>query len=234
MGTTLQQFLNSRADLDEHRTGADVYPDKEQSAEITRRALAAGIQASAINDVFEAYTGNPKLKRKPEFDLNDMDLWLEKQKIVRPHLFPTVGVFALAAEAFCGELNLTVRSRLVNEVGEKEADNLAKQFGLSSLQDFKTKGVTPDPANVSLSAEQQKLEAELASVQAKLDQVRKAQPQPEKSSNPFTKLSNPATREAALKQISSMIVAMGSARVAAIAASCGRRLDGSLIPAKFK
>ena len=143
MPTTLEQFMNSRADLDEHRTGFDRYPDKQQSAEIERRALAAGIQASAIADVFEAYTGTAT--RKPEFDLNDMDLWLEKQKLVRPHLFPEVGVYALAAEAFSenGVLNLSARSKLVLEVGEAQAEAMAKQWGLSSLQDFKTHGKRP-------------------------------------------------------------------------------------------
>ena len=235
MPTTLEQFMNSRRDLDQHRTGWDVLPDKEQDAEIRRRALNAGISASALADVFDAYTGNNG-RRVPEFDLGDMDIWLEKQKQFRPHLFPEVGTYALAAAAFSenGVLNLAARSKLVLEVGEAQAEAMAKQWGLSSLTDWKTKGVRPDPADVSLNAEAQRLEAEIAQRQAKLDNIRKAAPKPEDSSNPFVRLADPAKREQALKHIESMVKAMGTAKVAAIAEAAGRRLDGSLIPAKFR
>jgi hypothetical protein len=147
MSTTLQQFLNERRDLtDDTRKGWERYPDKAESAEIERRALASGIQASAVKDVFEAYTRN-------DFDLNSMDVWLEEQKVTRSHLWPEVGVYALAAEAFSenGVLNLTARSKLVLEVGEAQAEAMAKQWGLQSLKDFKTHGKRPDNADQSLN-----------------------------------------------------------------------------------
>ncbi len=234
MTTSLAEFLaKDRKEVTVTRHGFDRYPDHQQSAEIESRALASGISASAINDVFEAYIRN-------EFDLNSMELWLEENKLRRPHLWPDVGTYALAAAAFSenGVLNLSARSKLVLEVGEAQADAMAKQWGLNSLQDFKTKGVRPDNADQSLAGEAAKLEAEIAQRQSQLDRVRKAMPQPEKSSNPFTRLiRDDGTRDPAIeKQIESMIRAMGTKRVADIAASANppRRIDGTVLPAKFR
>ncbi|MGP0084718.1 MAG: AAA family ATPase [Steroidobacteraceae bacterium] len=102
MTTSLAEFLaKDRKEVTVTRHGFDRYPDHQQSAEIESRALASGISASAINDVFEAYIRN-------EFDLNSMELWLEENKLRRPHLWPDVGTYALAAAAFSenGVLNL--------------------------------------------------------------------------------------------------------------------------------
>ncbi len=238
-GTTIEQFMNSRRDLDEHRTGWDVLPDKAQSAEITRRALAAGIKESALPDVFDAYTGHNG-KRTPEFDLNDFDLWIEHNKLAREHIFTTPDSYALAAAAFSenGVLNLSARSRLVLEVGEQQAESMARQWGLNGLQDFRTKGVRPDPADKSINAEAARLEAEIAQRQAQLANIRKAAPEPEVSSNPFTRLiRSDGTRDpAAEKHVALLIVAVGTKKAAEIAASAKppRTIDGRVIAEKFR
>ena len=194
MPTTLEQFLANRHDTNEHRTGIDLFPDKEQSREIERRALNAGIKESALPEVFFFYTGDPRRKILPEFDLNDWELWVEANKTSRPHLFVQADSFALAAAAFnengAGP-NLSARSKLVLEVGEQQATALAKAWGMQGakpLEDFRSKGTRPDPADTSMAAEAQRLEAEISERQTKLNTIRKAAPKPEDSTNPFTQL----------------------------------------------
>jgi hypothetical protein len=244
MPTTLEQFTNNRRDLTTHRrTGLDVFPDHEASAELERVALEHGVKASAIPEIFFFYTGDPKRKILPEFNLGDSyTAWLEEMKAgARPHLFTTSDSYALAAEAFSenGVMNLSARSKLILEVGEKQAEAMAVQWGLqptgpgkSALQDFKTHGKRPDPANQTMATEALKLQAEIDERQAKLNQIQKAIPPPAASSNPFDRL----TGEALAKWLEGAVKAMGTARVAAIAAAAHppRRIDGSIVPAKFR
>ncbi len=246
MPTTLEQFLANRHDTSEHRTGIDLFPDHEQSDRLTRLALNAGIRESAVRDVFGWFTGDPRRKIPPEFDFNDWELWVEANKTSRPHIFVQADSYALAAAAFNenGTLNLSARSKLVNEVGEAEAEAMARQWGLQpkgingkALEDFTTRGTRPDPADVSINAEARKLEAEIAQKQSKLDTLRKAAPTRENSTNPFVLLRDKDTgaiRPDIQKRIEGMIKSLGTSKVAAIAAAAGRRIDGSLIPEKFR
>ncbi len=244
MTTTLEQFRAQRKELTSHREAADRWPTKAESAEIESRALAAGIQRSALVDVFEAYIGDPKTGRDPEFDLNSMSVWLDEQRITRTHLWPnaSVGVYALAAKAFSenGVLDLGARGALVSELGIERADEMAKSWGLSSIHDTKTKGVRPAAASESLAGKIRELESDIAKKTAELNAAKRALPMDtnKPTTNPFNLLTRAdGTRDPAIeKRIGDMIVAMGTQRVAQIAASGTppRRLDGTPIPAKWR
>ena len=223
MPTTLEQFLANRHDTSEHRTGIDLFPDHEQSDRLTRLALNAGIRESALREIFFWFSGDPRRKITPEFDFNDWELWVEANKTSRPHIFVQADSYALAAAAFNenGTPNLSARSKLVNEVGEAEAEAMARRWGLQPwghatgkrLEDFTTpRGTRPDPADVSINAEAQKLEAEIAQKQSKLDTLRKAAPKRENSTNPFVLLRDKDTgaiRPDIQKRIEGMIKAFG-------------------------
>jgi hypothetical protein len=244
MAMTLEQFTQNRRDLTtETRKGFNVLPDHEETAQIRRVALAAGVKESALVEVYDCYTGHNG-RHTPEFNLGDsMEAWLEEQKAgARPHLFVQPDSYALASQAFNvnGVLNLSARSRLVLEQGEAAAEALALAYGLQptgaegkALHDFKTQGKIPEPGAQSVAQDVQKAEAELVALQARLERLRKSQPEPGKgSSNPYDRLKG----EALTKWLEGAIVAMGTRKVSEIAAAAHppRRLDGTVIPEKFR
>ena len=104
--------------------------------EIKQRLQAEGMQASAITtDATDAF-------ERAEFIEATLGKWLKEQKAKRPHLFIAAAQTDLEQSAFA-DGNLTSRMKLTKQIGETDADARAKEWGLSGLHDYKTRGQRP-------------------------------------------------------------------------------------------
>ena len=214
----------------------DQFPTKLETRQIIALCLDAGMKLTAAEtEPFDAL-------HRSETTVEGIEEWIQDQRgdpangILgrRPHLFVNFsgGQFDLEKQAF-EDVNITARSKLVSLIGEADAAQRSRDWGLRGLDDFR-RGVAkqPDNAVVALGDEARKLEREIAERQAALAKVRKELPKEDaratNTTNPFTRLrnSNPEVREAAQAQIASMLAKMPTKAVAGIAASAGYSLDG--------
>ncbi len=106
------------------------------SPELIKKLQAAGMRLSAINtDAAEAW-------ERGEFIEGTLGKWVADQKAKRPHCFVGNEQVDLESAAF-GDGNMTARTRLVKQLGQADAEARAKEWGLKSITDFKTRGERP-------------------------------------------------------------------------------------------
>jgi len=176
------------------------YADKYETEVIRGKCRNAGMKESAVDvEPFEAFT------RREYTNLDDsgphsIGEWLTKQKGddtrpgFRAHLFTdfTGGQFDLEHEGF-EQSNMTARAKLVNMLGEADANARAKDWGLDGIADFtKGKAKRPDHAVTILNEQKRKLENSIARDTAALATINKSAPDPDAAkighgSNPFHK-----------------------------------------------
>ncbi len=214
----------------------DRFPTKLETKQVIALCLDAGMKLSAAEcEPFDAL-------RRGEATVETIEEWIEEQKGDpangvqgrRPHLFVNFSgsQFDLERQAF-EDVNITARSKLVSLIGEADAQQRARDWGLKGIDDFtRGKAKQPDNAVVALGDEARKLEREIAERQATLAKVRKELPKEDaratNTTNPFARLrsSDPAVREAATAQITSMLAKMPTKAVAGIAAAAGYSISG--------
>jgi hypothetical protein len=104
--------------------------------EIVKQLQVAGMKMSAITtDAADAF-------QRGEFIEATIGKWTTEQQTKRPHCFIGDEQVDLEHSAFV-DGNMTARSRLIKSVGEDAAAERAKEWGLKSITDFKTRGERP-------------------------------------------------------------------------------------------
>jgi hypothetical protein len=122
--------------------GADVAASNKTESnmslppELTKKLQAAGMRMSAIlTDATEAWeNGNLIEATLPKY--------IADKRAAHPHCFIGGEQFDIEQSAF-GDGNMTARSRLMKTLGHAEAEARAKEWGLKSLTDTKTRGERP-------------------------------------------------------------------------------------------
>lgn len=176
------------------------YPDMEQLEIIRSKCREAGMKASAIDrEPFEAFARR-EFTNLEDTGPNSLGEWLCHQKGddtrpgLRPHLFTdfTGGQFDLERQGFLNG-NITARAKLVNLIGEADANARAQDWGLDNIADFRRgKAKEPDSATVAVNDQRRKLEKQIARDTAALASINKATPDPDKAAvssanNPWAK-----------------------------------------------
>ncbi len=106
------------------------------SPELIKQLQAAGMKLTAIQtDAADAF-------ERAEFIEATLPKWIAEQKEKRPHCFVGEGQTDLESAAFA-DGNMTARTRLIKQLGQADADARAKEWGLKSIMDFKTRGTRP-------------------------------------------------------------------------------------------
>jgi hypothetical protein len=179
--------------------GWEKYPDLEQTEIIRTKCKAAGMKPGAIDlDPFEAFIRGEYTSLEDDGP-HSIGEWLYQQKGDdtragrRPHLFVdfTGGQFELEREGFLYG-NMTARAKLVNMIGESDANARAVDWNLNGVSDFtKGKAKEPDAALLALNDQKRKLENNIARDTAALATINKAAPEKDASvssaTNPFGK-----------------------------------------------
>lgn len=115
-----------------------LHPSPLEQEAIRARIVAAGMQPSALAEACDDFATG-------KLGADNLDQWIEQQRVQRPHLWAARGAAELEALAFGenGKPNLKARSELLQTLGQAAADARAKAWGLKHFGDYSSRPVRP-------------------------------------------------------------------------------------------